>query len=103
MPKQDSSNLDEIMVEVYRAIHSALESRLHLIGSVIDVESRKEILAQQICDKSDFYVNTGYLLQTTDTAMILTSGKCELTQSRWQEVMGSNPATGYGSTSDRPV
>lgn len=103
MPKQDSNNLDEIMVEVYRAIHSALESRLHLIGSEIDAESRKEILAQQIYEKSDFYVNTGYLLQTTDTAMIPTSGKCELTQGCWQVVMGSNPATGYGSTSDSPV
>ena len=32
MPEQNSNNLDEIMVEVYRAIFSALESRLHLIG-----------------------------------------------------------------------
>ncbi|MDD2323751.1 MAG: hypothetical protein PHT77_11680 [Bacteroidales bacterium] len=71
MPEQQSNTLDEIMVEVYRAIYSALESRLHLIGSVIDAESRKEILAQQIYDKGDFYGNTGYLLQTTDTAMIL--------------------------------
>ena len=74
MPEQQSNTLDEIMVEVYRAIYSALESRLHLIGSVIDAESRKEILAQQIYDKGDFYGNTGYLLQTTDTAMILRVG-----------------------------
>ncbi|MDD2718798.1 MAG: hypothetical protein PHQ29_04815 [Candidatus Cloacimonetes bacterium] len=74
MPEQNSNNLDEIMVEDYRAIFSALESRLHLIGSVIDAESRKEILAQQIYDKGDFYGNTGYLLQTTDTAMILRVG-----------------------------
>ncbi len=74
MPEQNSNTLDEIMVEVYRAIYSALESRLHLIGSVIDAESRREILAQQIYDKGDFYGNTGYLLQTTDTAMILRVG-----------------------------
>ncbi len=74
MPEQNSNTLDEVMVEVYRAIYSALESRLHLIGSVIDAESRREILAQQIYDKGDFYGNTGYLLQTTDTAMILRVG-----------------------------
>ena len=74
MPEQNSNTLDEVMVEVYRAIYSALESRLHLIGSVIDAESRKEILAQQIYDKGDFYGNTSYLLQTTDTAMILRVG-----------------------------
>lgn len=74
MPEQNSNTLDEVMVEVYRAIYSALESRLHLIGSVIDAESRKEILTQQIYDKGDFYGNTGYLLQTTDTAMILRVG-----------------------------
>ena len=43
MPEQNPSTIDEIMVEVYRAIYSALESRLHLIGSVIDADSRKEI------------------------------------------------------------
>jgi hypothetical protein len=46
MPEQNSNTLDEIMVEAYRAIFSALESSLHLIRSVIDAESRKEILAQ---------------------------------------------------------
>ena len=41
MPEQSSNILDEIMVEVYRAIYAALESRLHLIGSVIDSEAGK--------------------------------------------------------------
>ena len=41
---------DELMREIYLAIYAALESRLHLIGSVIDAESRKEILAQQFVD-----------------------------------------------------
>jgi len=65
---------EDLIIEIYRAIYTALESRLHLIGSTIDAESRKEILAQQIYDKGDFYGNTGYLLQTTDTAMILKVG-----------------------------
>lgn len=43
---------DELMLEIYRAIYAALESRLHLIGSVIDADSRKEILAKQIYDKA---------------------------------------------------
>jgi hypothetical protein len=74
MPDRDLTSPDELMIEIYRAIYSALESRLHLIGSTIDADSRREILAQQIYDKGDFYGNTGYLLQTTDTAMILRVG-----------------------------
>jgi hypothetical protein len=74
MPDRDFTSPEELMIEIYRAIYSALESRLHLIGSVIDADSRREILAQQIYDKGDFYGNTGYLLQTTDTAMILRVG-----------------------------
>ncbi len=74
MPERDLTSLDDLMIEIYRAIYAALESRLHLIGSVINAESRKEILAQQIYDKGDFYGNTGYLLQTTYTAMILRVG-----------------------------
>ncbi|MDD2229179.1 MAG: hypothetical protein PHY48_07205 [Candidatus Cloacimonetes bacterium] len=65
---------DELMREIYLAIYAALESRLHLIGSVIDAESRKEILAQQIYDKGDFYGNTGYLVETSPSAMILRVG-----------------------------
>jgi hypothetical protein len=65
---------DELMREIYRAIYAALESRLHLIGSVIDAESRKEILAQQIYDKGDFYGNTGYVVETDDSGMTLRVG-----------------------------
>ena len=65
---------DELMREIYLAIYAALESRLHLIGSVIDAESRKEILTQQIYDKGDFYGNTGYLVETSPDAMILRVG-----------------------------
>lgn len=74
MSDRDLTSPEELMIEIYRAIYTALESRLHLIGSVIDADSRKEILAQQIYDKGDFYGNTGYMLQTTDSAMILRVG-----------------------------
>ena len=71
----DSYNTpDELMREIYLAIYAALQSRLHLIGSVIDADSRKEILAQQIYDKGDFYGNTGYLVETSPDAMILRVG-----------------------------
>ncbi|PKN77805.1 MAG: hypothetical protein CVU48_10320 [Candidatus Cloacimonetes bacterium HGW-Cloacimonetes-1] len=65
---------DELMRDIYLAIYTALESRLHLIGSVLDAESRKEIRAQQIYDKGDFYGNTGYLVETSPDAMILRVG-----------------------------
>jgi len=59
------------MAEVYQTIYAALESRLHLIGSVIDAECRKVILAQQMYDKGGLYGNTGYILPSTATSMIL--------------------------------
>ena len=74
MPDRDAVTPDELMREIYLAIFTALESRLHLIGSVIDADSRKEILAQQIYDKGDFYGNTGYLIETSPLAMILRVG-----------------------------
>jgi len=74
MIEQNDNGINDIMLEIYRAFYAALESRLHLIGSVIDAESRKETLAQQIYDKGDFYGNTGYLLETSPDAMILRVG-----------------------------
>ena len=74
MPDRDYTSPDELMRDIYLAIYAALESRLHLIGSVIDAESRKEILAQQIYDKGDFYGNTGYLVETSPSTMILRVG-----------------------------
>jgi len=67
-------SVDELMAEIYRAIYTALESRLHLIGSVIDSDARKEILAQNIYDKGDFYGNTGYLVETQSSGMTLRVG-----------------------------
>jgi len=74
MPDRDFASPEELMREIYLAIYVALESRLHLIGSVIDADARKEILAQQIYDKGDFYGNTGYLVETSPSAMILRVG-----------------------------
>ena len=74
MPQSDFMSPEELMVEIYRAIYTALESRLHLIGSVIDADSRKEILTQQIYDKGDFYGNTGYVVETDDSGMTLRVG-----------------------------
>ncbi len=74
MPQSDFNSPEELMVEIYRAIYAALESRLHLIGSVIDADSRKEILTQQIYDKGDFYGNTGYTVETNDSGMTLRVG-----------------------------
>jgi len=74
MPQSDFNSPEELMVEIYSAIYAALESRLHLIGSVIDADSRKEILTQQIYDKGDFYGNTGYVVETNDSGMALRMG-----------------------------
>jgi hypothetical protein len=65
---------EELMAEIYRAIYTALESRLHLIGSVIDADARKEILTQNIYDKGDLHGNTGYLVETKPTGMTLRVG-----------------------------
>ena len=97
MPDRDLTSPDELMIEIYRAIYAALESRLHLIGSVIDAESRKEILAQQIYDKGDFYGNTGDLVETSPDAMILRVGPnvrhepFAITLNPWQAKSSGNP------------
>ncbi len=74
MPQSDFMSPEELMVEIYRAIYAALESCLHLLGSVVDADSRKEILTQQIYDKGDFYGNTGYVVETNDYGMTLRVG-----------------------------
>jgi hypothetical protein len=68
------TDIEQTMLEIFRAIYAALESRLHLIGSVIDADARREILAQNIYDKGDFYANAGYLVRSTDTGMLLNVG-----------------------------
>lgn len=60
--------------EILRAIYKAIESRLHLIGSVIEGESRKLILERGIRDKGDFFQNTGYAVQVGSSSMDLTVG-----------------------------
>jgi hypothetical protein len=65
---------ENIMRDIYLAIWKALESRLHLIGSVIEGESRRKILEENIRDKGDFYQNTGYEITKKTSAIILTVG-----------------------------
>lgn len=69
-----SQNNSELMREIYQAIYAALERRVHLIGNVIDADAQREIMAQKIYDKGDFYDNAGYLVQTTHDGMILRVG-----------------------------
>lgn len=69
-----SQNNSELMREIYQAIYAALERRVHIIGNVIDADARREIMAQKIYDKGDFYDNAGYLVQTTSDGMILRVG-----------------------------
>ncbi|OPZ49207.1 MAG: hypothetical protein BWY95_00236 [Bacteroidetes bacterium ADurb.BinA104] len=71
---EQNTSLDEIMIEIYRAIYSALESKMHLIGSVIDRDARREIMAQNIYDKGDFYNNAGYIVEKDNTGMTLRVG-----------------------------
>ena len=65
---------EELMAEIYRAIYKALESKMHLIGSVIDRDARREILEQKIYDKGDFYKNAGYTVESDRAEMTLSVG-----------------------------
>ncbi len=64
----------DLMREIYQAIYAALESRVYLIGSILDADARREIIAQRIYDKGDFYDNAGYLVQATNDGMSLRVG-----------------------------
>lgn len=61
------------MRDIYQAIYAALESRVYLIGSMIDADARREIIAQ-IYDKGDFYDNAGYLVENQPGALVLRVG-----------------------------
>lgn len=65
---------DQLMREIYLAIYAALESRVNLIGGVIDADARREIIAQKIYDKGDFYDNAGYLVENQPGALVLRVG-----------------------------
>lgn len=65
---------DEIMRSIYHAILDALESKLHLLGGVIDRDARREILKQKIYDKGDFYRNAGYVVTVQNDGMTLQVG-----------------------------
>jgi len=60
--------------DIYRAIFAAIESRLHLIGSVIDGESRRLILERDIKAEGDFLANTGYEVEVGSASIDLIVG-----------------------------
>lgn len=65
---------DELMTAIYRAILQALDSRLNLIGSVLEGEIRRLTLARGIYDKGDFYGNLGYLISVENDGLTLRLG-----------------------------
>ncbi|MCD4828217.1 MAG: hypothetical protein K8R90_02140 [Candidatus Cloacimonetes bacterium] len=65
---------DHTRVEIFRAIRTAIESRLHLIGSVIEGESRRKILERNIKAEGDFLANTGYAVEFSSTSIDLIIG-----------------------------
>jgi len=65
---------DELMTAIYKAILEALESRLHLIGSVLDGDARRLTQERGIYDKGDFYGNLGYILTMEDDGITLHVG-----------------------------
>ena len=60
--------------DIYRAIFAAIESRLHLIGSVIDGEARRLILERDIKSEGDFLANTGYEVEVGNSSIDLIVG-----------------------------
>jgi hypothetical protein len=65
---------NEVMAEIYRAIWTALEGKLYLIGSVVEKDARKLALEQKIYDKGDFYQGIGYLVKDEGSEMSLFVG-----------------------------
>ncbi len=69
--------MNEITAEIYRAILTALESRLHLIGSVVTADARRDTMNYQpypIYDKGDFYQALGYVLTRQPDGLTLNVG-----------------------------
>ena len=60
--------------EILKAIYSAIESKLHLIGSVIEGKARRLILEKGIKDKGDFYQNTSYAVRFNSSSINLIVG-----------------------------
>ncbi len=60
--------------EILRAIYTAIESKLHLIGSVIEGKTRRLILEKDIKDKGDFYQNTSYAVSFNSSSIDLVVG-----------------------------
>ena len=60
--------------EILRAIYTAIESKLHLIGSVIEGKARRLILEKGIKDRGDFYQNTSYAIKFNSSSIDLLVG-----------------------------
>lgn len=67
-------NLDQLELEVAKAIYAAFESKLHEIGSVLTADAKNTILAQKIYDKGDFYRNTAYMINILKSGIELRIG-----------------------------
>ncbi len=63
-----------IQTEILRAIYSAIESKLHLVGSVIEGKTRRLILEKNIKDRGDFYQNTSYAVSFNSSSIDLIVG-----------------------------
>jgi hypothetical protein len=69
----------DIMGEVFRAILDVLESTLYKIGSVIDAEARKAMIAETggrkyIYDKGDMFRNATFVVTRRETGLDLRVG-----------------------------
>jgi len=62
------------MEQIYRAIFVAVESRLHLIGSVITADASRLTTAQKIYDQGDFYNAISYLVTPQPDGFTLAVG-----------------------------
>lgn len=63
-----------ITEEIIRAIWAAIDGCLNRVGSVIDAEARKMILAKGIKDRGDFYQNSGYAITSSGDSINLVVG-----------------------------
>lgn len=66
--------MTDLTAEIYRAILTALDGRLNLIGSVIEGDARRETIRQEIYDRGDFLANLGYQVRPEADGLTLVAG-----------------------------
>lgn len=80
MSEKTYTNPDELMAEILRAIYAAIESKLYLIGAVIDRDAKRGMLEanqygdKYIYDKGDFYNNASYIVTEDKDGFTLNVG-----------------------------